>query len=316
MHATMIMLVDLYERPRSVEAPRSRAFIDQVFAMSGPDGGIVSGEDGVTVQRPLREGGREAWDLLRKLREKAWRKAGLDPNVLWTEETQIQAGVAQPLTEAERMAQSLREDLLHDPIDIKNPDKPKPPTSAAAGVQNLMSSAVNDMRTATDQSAQTQKAPAVVNINTTDQFHSTTSFPPAQARTLPSHPSTPRPAPQPTTSYFTAAPAPAPAPSVAPTPYDPSVTHTTTTTSQENAATVDSLRLDIHGATAVNGFSVPSTQAPAPTRPPPPPQEEHHDEDFWTRWDSVLGSHGVFTFEDAMEDIRWDDLGGVDDGMI
>ena len=113
MHAAMIMLVDLYERPTSVEAPRSRAFIDKIFAMSGPDGGIVSGEDGVTVQRPLREGGREAWDLLRKLREKAWRKAGLDPNVLWTEESQITAGVAQPLTESQHMAQSLREDVLH-----------------------------------------------------------------------------------------------------------------------------------------------------------------------------------------------------------
>jgi hypothetical protein len=307
MHGTMIMLVDLYERPRSVEAPRSRAFIDQVFAMSGPDGGIVSGEDGVTVQRPLREGGREAWDLLRKLREKAWRKAGLDPNVLWTEETQIQAGVAQPLTEAERMAQSLREDLLHDPIDVKNPHNPKPPTSAAAGVQNLMSSAINDMRTATDQSAQTQKAPAVVNINTTDQFRSTTSFPPAQPYTFPPDPSIPRSAPQPTTSYFTTTPTLAPAPSVDPSPYDPSVTRTTTRL-QENAATEDSLRLDIPGATPVNGFPVPSA-------PAPPPHEEHHDEDFWTRWDSVLGSHGGFTFEDAMEDIRWDDLGLSDDGI-
>ena len=83
MHAAMIMLVDMYERPNSVEAPRSRALIDKIFSLSGPDGGIVSGEDGVTVQRPLREGGREAWNMLRRLRDKAWQRAGLDPNVLW-----------------------------------------------------------------------------------------------------------------------------------------------------------------------------------------------------------------------------------------
>ena len=112
MHATMIMLVDLYERPESVEAPKSRAFIDKIFSLSGPDGGIVSGEDGVTVQRPLREGGREAWDMLRRLRDKAWQRAGLDPTVLWTEEDQIQAGVARPLSEAEEIAQSLREDSV------------------------------------------------------------------------------------------------------------------------------------------------------------------------------------------------------------
>lgn len=114
MHATMILLVDLYERPNAVEAPRSRAFIDKIFSISSPGGGIVSGEDGVTVQRPLREGGREAWDMLRRLREKAWQKAGLDPTVLWTEEDQIKAGVAEPLTDGQKVAQSLRESTFHD----------------------------------------------------------------------------------------------------------------------------------------------------------------------------------------------------------
>jgi hypothetical protein len=112
MHAAMIMLVDLYERPSSAEAPRSRALIDKIFSLSGPDGGIVSGEDGVTVQRPLREGGREAWDMLRRLRDKAWQKAGLDPNVLWTEDDQVRVGVAKPLSESEKIAQSLREDMI------------------------------------------------------------------------------------------------------------------------------------------------------------------------------------------------------------
>ncbi|KAJ5382134.1 hypothetical protein N7517_000045 [Penicillium concentricum] len=97
MHATMIMLIDLYERPYSPEASRSRAFIDSILALSGPDGGVVGGEDGVSTQRPLKDGGREAWDMIRRLRQKAWQKAGLNPQILWTEQDQIQAGVASPV---------------------------------------------------------------------------------------------------------------------------------------------------------------------------------------------------------------------------
>lgn len=88
------MLIDLYERPYSPEASRSRAFIDSILALSGPDGGVVGGEDGVSTQRPLKDGGREAWDMIRRLRQKAWQKAGLNPRMLWTEQDQIQAGVA------------------------------------------------------------------------------------------------------------------------------------------------------------------------------------------------------------------------------
>ncbi|KAJ5226490.1 hypothetical protein N7468_007715 [Penicillium chermesinum] len=93
MHATMIMLIDLYERPYSPEAPRSRAFIDRILAISGPDGGVVGGEDGISLQRPLKDGGREAWDMIRRLRQKAWQKAGLNPEVLWTEQDQVLAGI-------------------------------------------------------------------------------------------------------------------------------------------------------------------------------------------------------------------------------
>lgn len=88
------MLIDLYERPYSPEAPKSRAFIDKIFSLSGPDGGVVGGEDGVSTQRPLKDGGREAWDMIRRLRQKAWQRAGLDPHKLWTEKAQMQAGLA------------------------------------------------------------------------------------------------------------------------------------------------------------------------------------------------------------------------------
>lgn len=114
LHAVLIILVDLYERPGSVEAPRSRELVDKVFALSAPESGIVGGPDGVTVQRPLREGGEEAWGMLRGLRCAAWLKAGLDPSFLWTKEDQLEVGVACPLTEAEKIAQSLREDSIYD----------------------------------------------------------------------------------------------------------------------------------------------------------------------------------------------------------
>ncbi len=123
------MLIDLFERPHSAEAPRSRAFIDQVFALSGPDGGIVHGEDGVSVQRPLREGGREAWDMLRRLRQKAWQKAGLDPDVLWTEKAQISVGAAQGPSSGEQMMRGLRENVIYtsnsSPFNEADADTPK-----------------------------------------------------------------------------------------------------------------------------------------------------------------------------------------------
>lgn len=97
------MLIDLYERPYSPEASRSRAFIDRVLALSGPDGGVVGGEDGISTQRPLKDGGREAWDMIRRLRQKAWQKAGLNPQMLWTEQDQIQAGVSSPAAESESL---------------------------------------------------------------------------------------------------------------------------------------------------------------------------------------------------------------------
>ncbi|OQE18036.1 hypothetical protein PENFLA_c022G06805 [Penicillium flavigenum] len=81
MHAMMIILIDLYERPYSPEASVSRGFVDQILLLSGPDGGVVSGGDDIFTQRPLRNGGREAWDMIRRLRQKAWQKAGLNPQM-------------------------------------------------------------------------------------------------------------------------------------------------------------------------------------------------------------------------------------------
>lgn len=61
----------------------SRGFVDQILSLSGPDGGVVSGGDDIFTRRPLRNGGREAWGMIRRLRQKAWQKAGLNPQLPW-----------------------------------------------------------------------------------------------------------------------------------------------------------------------------------------------------------------------------------------
>ncbi|RMZ79079.1 hypothetical protein DV737_g3581, partial [Chaetothyriales sp. CBS 132003] len=120
MHAAIIVLIDLYERPFSVEAARNRSWIDKIFALADPSAGIVGGLNGVSIQRPLHEGGAAVFDQFRGLRSSAWRRAGLDPDVLWTEEDQMLVGVAKPLTEDQRIAQRLREDMLYDHEDTKS----------------------------------------------------------------------------------------------------------------------------------------------------------------------------------------------------
>lgn len=59
--------------------------IDLAIYMCGPQAneGILSfEEDGEPDLRPLHEGGSEVWVFIKKTREKAWDKAGLDPSVL------------------------------------------------------------------------------------------------------------------------------------------------------------------------------------------------------------------------------------------
>ena len=83
LHSAMILLLDLFERPNSPEAPTGRMFLDQVFAIFGPDGNKVNAgdsEDDDFVQRPLLEGGKEAWKMMGRLRRKAYAKAGVEVN--------------------------------------------------------------------------------------------------------------------------------------------------------------------------------------------------------------------------------------------
>lgn len=92
LHAIMILLIDLVQDPESSTAIQSRRVIDIIFALNGPQGGLVAGsgtEDDI-MKRPLTEGGQETWEYLRRLRSKAWQKAGLDPDVVWTRDQAVQ----------------------------------------------------------------------------------------------------------------------------------------------------------------------------------------------------------------------------------
>ena len=73
----MILLLDLYERPHAPEAPRSRVFVDEVFALFGEFGNYTT-EDGEACPRPLMEGGREAWKMLGRLRRRSYKRCGLE----------------------------------------------------------------------------------------------------------------------------------------------------------------------------------------------------------------------------------------------
>lgn len=85
LHALAILLVDLIETPGKPSAEQSRRAIDVIFALCYSDGGVA----GSGMERPLNAAGRAAWAYLRRLRIRAWQRAGLDPAVVWTREQAV-----------------------------------------------------------------------------------------------------------------------------------------------------------------------------------------------------------------------------------
>lgn len=80
----MALIQDLEDHPFDPLAHETRRLIALAIDMSGPEanGGIVSLEDGDPVMRPLHEGGSEAWTFVRRARERARERAGLDASFL------------------------------------------------------------------------------------------------------------------------------------------------------------------------------------------------------------------------------------------
>ena len=83
LQATAIILADLIKNPTTEEAKHSRNLVDKLFSLIGPDGFGSHMEKQPT--RNLSPAGREAWEMLRKLRRQAWKSAGLDPDFVWTD---------------------------------------------------------------------------------------------------------------------------------------------------------------------------------------------------------------------------------------
>lgn len=78
LQATAMLLADLIKCPNSTEAKRSRDLVEKIFSLLSEDG--VAGRNGISSQRQLSAGGKEAWSMLRKVKRQAWEKAGFDPN--------------------------------------------------------------------------------------------------------------------------------------------------------------------------------------------------------------------------------------------
>ncbi|KAJ9298235.1 transcriptional regulator family: Fungal Specific TF [Paecilomyces variotii] len=86
LHALIIMLKYLECDPIATDAVTIRKLVDETIALCDADGGVNCGINGGADvrRRPLTEGGREAWDLIRKLRVGIFVKIGLDPDILPT----------------------------------------------------------------------------------------------------------------------------------------------------------------------------------------------------------------------------------------
>ena len=293
MHATMIMLIDLYERPYSPEAPRSRAFIDKIFSLTGPDGGVVGGEDGTSTQRPLKDGGREAWDMIRRLRQQAWQKARLDPQKLWTEQAQFQAGVVS----------SGSDDSRADPSSVAGPPKtasiPKKPPVIDRDLSDFTKTFYNITRNHVPKSSplQYQHPPPVPtsSVVTTPQFLHTPSFPqyPRGPETRPLDPALaestiafPEALPHTTTPMpFAQAPTQGQAPPPPPTPPPPPAQPQQPTVPNSGTVTTPPA-----GFSFMDTFTPPAQSMTAV--PTPPSMVDPNLNNFdWDQWDAVFGQH-------------------------
>jgi hypothetical protein len=78
----MILLKEIERNPHGVNTSSLRSLVDQTIALCGPDGGVIGTREYSVVRRPLTDGGKEAWELITRLRSKIWIMAGLNPENL------------------------------------------------------------------------------------------------------------------------------------------------------------------------------------------------------------------------------------------
>ena len=97
VHATMTLLLDVHDFPHSAEAPEQRVLLDRTFAYVHFDSTFIhAGVSGAPGHGPGtgsdpkdssegRPANSASWTVLRLIRARAWRRAGLDPEALWRE---------------------------------------------------------------------------------------------------------------------------------------------------------------------------------------------------------------------------------------
>ncbi|RFU27671.1 hypothetical protein B7463_g8653, partial [Scytalidium lignicola] len=81
LQAMAILLADVLKSPHSAEAQHSRTLVERLFSMVGSDG--VGWYKESNPRRSLSTAGKEVWKMLRRLRRQAWKKAGIDPDMVW-----------------------------------------------------------------------------------------------------------------------------------------------------------------------------------------------------------------------------------------
>jgi hypothetical protein len=92
LHALVVLLQQVAQNPSTPDTAALCSLIDQTMSLCGTGGGVISAgdSDAQIRRRPLTEGGREAWTLIRKLRAKAFTESGLDPDILPTREEVVE----------------------------------------------------------------------------------------------------------------------------------------------------------------------------------------------------------------------------------
>lgn len=71
-----------------------RHTIDEALALADDDCGMIPYTEGELMQRPLTEGGQEAWTLIRHIRERLWGDLSLDPHILPTRQAVVENAMA------------------------------------------------------------------------------------------------------------------------------------------------------------------------------------------------------------------------------
>jgi hypothetical protein len=86
----VVLLHHVNTFPTSTDADTTRLAIDGALSLCSSDGDILGVRHGRLNHRVLKEGEKEAWNLIRRLRVSAWLKVGLDLAILPTREETVE----------------------------------------------------------------------------------------------------------------------------------------------------------------------------------------------------------------------------------